>query len=118
MYGPTENAIGSTTHEMRSTERDILIGKPITNTQVYVLDQHRRLLPLGAVGELFIGGQGLVRGYLDLDELTRSKFIASPFGIGERLTGPATSFVGIKAEILSMWGERTVNSNYADIESN
>ena len=85
MYGPTETTIWSTTQEMRTTDRNVLIGKPITNTQVYVLDQHRRLLPFGAVGELFIGGHGVVRGYLDRDELTQSKFISSPFEIGERL---------------------------------
>lgn len=61
----------------------ISIGKPIFNTQVYILDQDLNLLPIGIPGELHIGGIGLSRGYLKRDQLTENKFISNPFGEGK-----------------------------------
>jgi len=79
MYGPTETTVWSTVHRVKSGEGPVSIGRPIANTQVYVLDKNRNLVPRGAVGELYIGGDGLARGYLHRDELTRERFVSNPF---------------------------------------
>ena len=63
MYGPTETTIWSTIHRVTSADGPVPIGRPIANTQVFVLDGHRNLVPPGIVGELYIGGAGLARGY-------------------------------------------------------
>ncbi|MCC8538929.1 amino acid adenylation domain-containing protein [Xanthomonas codiaei] len=79
-YGPTETTTFATTH--RITERSasaIPIGRPIGNTRVYVLDAQRRLVPLGVVGELYIGGDGVALGYLNQPELTAERFVPDPF---------------------------------------
>jgi natural product biosynthesis luciferase-like monooxygenase protein len=78
MYGPTETTVWSTTHSV-SRSGDVALGTPIANTQVYVLDTSLHPVPLGVPGELFIGGEGVVRGYLRRPELTAERFIADPF---------------------------------------
>jgi amino acid adenylation domain-containing protein/non-ribosomal peptide synthase protein (TIGR01720 family) len=85
MYGPTETTIWSTLHRVTSSERPIPIGRPIANTQVFVLDANRNLTPPGVVGELYIGGAGLARGYLNRAELTRERFIQTPVDANTRL---------------------------------
>ncbi|HEX8853380.1 MAG TPA: MupA/Atu3671 family FMN-dependent luciferase-like monooxygenase, partial [Pyrinomonadaceae bacterium] len=80
MYGPTETTIWSTTYEVRGTEQQIPIGRPVANTQIYILDRRLQPQPLGVPGELYIGGDGLARGYLNHPELTAEKFIPDPFG--------------------------------------
>ncbi|WP_438711356.1 MupA/Atu3671 family FMN-dependent luciferase-like monooxygenase [Aquimarina muelleri] len=78
MYGPTETTIWSTIKEI--TEKDtITIGKPIANTQVYILDENRQLCPVGVTGELCIAGDGVSVGYKDRESLTAEKFIENPF---------------------------------------
>jgi len=79
MYGPTETTIWSTVHRVTSADGSIPIGHPIANTQTFVLDAYRNLVPAGSVGELYIGGAGLARGYMGRPELTQERFIASPF---------------------------------------
>ncbi len=79
MYGPTETTVWSTVYRVTDIESQIPIGKPIANTQVYVLDRRLNLVPIGVIGELYIGGDGLARGYLYRDELTRERFLPSPF---------------------------------------
>ncbi|MEC4812177.1 MAG: amino acid adenylation domain-containing protein [Scytonema sp. PMC 1069.18] len=82
MYGPTETTIWSTVFEAviaQSSQTAIPIGRPIANTQVYLLDQHLQPVPIGVFGELHIGGDGLARGYLNRPELTNEKFIPNPF---------------------------------------
>ena len=59
--------------------KTIYIGKPIANTKAYILNQNQQPLPIGAIGELYIGGVGLARGYLNRPELTAEKFITNPF---------------------------------------
>jgi amino acid adenylation domain-containing protein len=96
MYGPTETTVWSTVHRVMSVDGPIPIGRPIDNTQVYVLDGHGQPLPVGAVGELHIGGFGVARGYLNRPELTAEKFIPDPFRteLGARLyrTGDQARF--------------------------
>ena len=82
-YGPTEATTFATTHEITQVgEGGIPIGRPIANAQAYVLDAHRQLLPLGVVGELYIGGAGVAKGYLNQPQLTAETFIPNPFGAG------------------------------------
>jgi amino acid adenylation domain-containing protein len=79
LYGPTETTIWSAAHEVGDEDGVVPIGKPIANTQIHVLDERRRPVPVGEVGELYIGGVGLARGYLNQPELTAAKFIPDPF---------------------------------------
>ncbi|MGV7211556.1 non-ribosomal peptide synthase/polyketide synthase [Oxalobacteraceae bacterium A2-2] len=85
VYGPTETTIWSTIERVPAGAAAVALGKPIANTGVYVLDEHRNLAPWGGVGELYIGGAGLARGYWNRAELTAERFIASPFDRGARL---------------------------------
>ncbi|MCX7922786.1 MAG: amino acid adenylation domain-containing protein [Clostridia bacterium] len=79
VYGPTETTIWSTMARVESKTGAISIGKPIANTQIYVLDTCMNPVPVGIPGELFIGGDGVARGYLNRPELTQEKFIPDPF---------------------------------------
>jgi amino acid adenylation domain-containing protein len=81
LYGPTETTVYSTC-TLRLPNMTATIGRPIRNTQVYVLDKHRRPVPTGVAGELYISGDGLARGYLNRPELTAERFIPCPFGSG------------------------------------
>ncbi|MDQ1024654.1 amino acid adenylation domain-containing protein [Streptomyces umbrinus] len=78
-YGPTETTITSTSHLITQGAPAALIGRPIANTEVYVMDEYGQLAPIGVPGELWIGGVGLARGYLNQPELTREKFVPHPF---------------------------------------
>ncbi|MCA9750015.1 MAG: non-ribosomal peptide synthetase, partial [Romboutsia sp.] len=79
-YGPTENSITSTIFQCNKNLRNILpIGKPITNVKIYILDNYLKLVPIGVYGEIYIGGRGLARGYLNRKDLTTEKFIDNPF---------------------------------------
>ena len=75
MYGPTETTIWSTVWRVSDTERAISIGRPIANTQVYVLEPSGLPAPVGVAGELCIGGDGLARGYRHREDLTAEKFV-------------------------------------------
>ena len=79
MYGPTETTVWSTTAPVGKRGEPVTIGRPIANTEIYILDRHLQPTPTGVPGELFIGGAGVVRGYLDRPELTAEKFVQSPF---------------------------------------
>ena len=85
-YGPTENTTFTTTFEIRETfAGDIPIGSPIANTTVYILNERLEPVPIGGVGELYAGGDGLARGCLHDLALTAARFVAHPFQPGERL---------------------------------
>ena len=83
MYGPTETTVWSSVARIESDE--VTIGQPIANTRMYVLDLHREPVPRGVVGELWIGGEGVARGYLNRTDLTQERFIDDPFNPGERI---------------------------------
>jgi acyl-CoA synthetase (AMP-forming)/AMP-acid ligase II len=81
-YGPTECTTFSATYEIGALEESagsVPIGRPISNTQMYLLDRWRKPVPLGAVGEIYIGGAGVARGYLNRPELTAERFVSDPF---------------------------------------
>ncbi|MEH1901882.1 MAG: amino acid adenylation domain-containing protein [Nostoc sp.] len=80
-YGPTEATVWSSVYKCQSQEQIKLvpIGRPIANTQAYILDRYLQPVPIGVLGELYIGGDGLAKGYLNRSELTQEKFITNPF---------------------------------------
>ncbi|TMB61664.1 MAG: amino acid adenylation domain-containing protein, partial [Deltaproteobacteria bacterium] len=83
-YGPTETSVIATAYEPKLLPEDELpsvlpIGRPIANTSIYILDADRNLVPIGVPGEIYIGGVGVARGYLERPEMTAEKFIANPF---------------------------------------
>ena len=84
MYGPTETTVWSSISEMTGKTK-VDIGKPIANTQMFILDSENRLCPIGVSGELCISGDGLARGYLNRQELTEEKFIRNPYASDSRI---------------------------------
>jgi amino acid adenylation domain-containing protein len=89
-YGPTESTTFASCHDVFDVPRDaatVPIGRPITNTTAYVLDRWHRPVPIGVPGELYLGGDGLARGYLGRPELTAERFVADPWSLqtGARL---------------------------------
>ncbi|MGA3093496.1 MAG: non-ribosomal peptide synthetase [Terriglobales bacterium] len=94
MYGPTETTIWSTTFQITEESDSVPIGKPIVNTQVYVLDSGLQRVREGEAGDLYIGGDGVVRGYWQRADLTAEKFLSDPFRPGNRMyhTGDLARF--------------------------
>jgi arthrofactin-type cyclic lipopeptide synthetase C len=81
-YGPTETTTFATTGEIRTLAADaesVVVGGPIGNTRIYVLDRRQQPVPVGAVGEIYIGGEGVALGYLNRPELNAEKFVHDPF---------------------------------------
>ena len=101
-YGPTEATIGAITNRLSGEDAapmsdTVPLGRPLANVRAYVLDQQLRPAPIGAPGELHIGGAGLARGYINRADATAEKFIPSPFSNdGERLykTGDLARYLG------------------------
>lgn len=81
LYGPTETTVWSLVYRICNKDSPVLIGKPIANTSLYVLDQFMNPVPVGVYGELFIGGDGVARGYLNNNELTDKKFVKDIFSV-------------------------------------
>jgi amino acid adenylation domain-containing protein len=75
MYGPTETTVWSTCFQIKDTVSPILVGTPIDNTQIYILDKYNKSLPVGIIGEVCIGGYGVTKGYNKQPQLTSEKFI-------------------------------------------
>src|SRR5258708_10495240 len=109
MYGITETTVHVTYKEI--TEQDIRentssIGKPIPTLTCYVLDQCRQLVPIGVMGELYVGGDGVSRGYLNKKDLTSQRFIESPFKAGERLYRSGDKVKRLENVELEYYGRR------------
>ncbi|WP_121641867.1 surfactin non-ribosomal peptide synthetase SrfAA [Bacillus vallismortis] len=88
MYGPSESTVFATYHPVDELEEYTLsvpIGKPVSNTEVYILDRAGHVQPAGIAGELCVSGEGLVKGYYNRPELTEEKFVPHPFTSGERM---------------------------------
>jgi amino acid adenylation domain-containing protein len=85
LYGPSEDTTYSSFSLIKKDSHSCPIGRPIANTQMYVLDGQLQPVPIGVSGELYIGGAGVARGYLNQPELSAQKFIANPFNEGGRL---------------------------------
>ncbi|WP_306352306.1 non-ribosomal peptide synthetase [Flavobacterium sp. '19STA2R22 D10 B1'] len=85
-YGPTENTVVTTYYDCKyQTKEQVPIGKPISNTQVYILSENLVLTPIGVIGELCISGDGLALGYLNRPDLTAEKFVENPYVSGKKL---------------------------------
>jgi amino acid adenylation domain-containing protein len=79
-YGPTETTVWSTFHEITRPVERVLIGRPIANTRIHILDKRMQPVPVGVPGELYIGGAGVTHGYLNRPDLTSERFVPDPFG--------------------------------------
>ncbi len=87
-YGPTETAVGCMIHRYdknSDTGLAVPIGTPADNAFIYILDKNKKPVPLGIIGEIYIGGEGVARGYLNRDDLTAEKFVENPFLPGEKM---------------------------------
>jgi amino acid adenylation domain-containing protein len=85
IYGPTEATVFASAYTLTGTEDVIPIGRPLSNYSCFILDNLNHICPINVPGELFIGGAGLARGYLNNAELTAEKFVANPYVPGERM---------------------------------
>ena len=96
LYGPTETTVFSSAYQVTSEPgKPMRIGRPLPNTQLYILDKQYQPVPVGAIGDLYIAGDGMAVGYWQRPELTAERFVANPFRAGERmyLTGDLARYV-------------------------
>lgn len=115
-YGPTENTTFSLTYEIQNEFTNIPIGSPIHNSTAYILDSKLKLQPIGVVGEICVGGDGVAKGYLNAPELTNEKFVANPFlpnqkmyrtgDLGRWLPNGIIEFIGRKDDQVKIRGFR------------
>ncbi|MBW4671553.1 MAG: amino acid adenylation domain-containing protein [Cyanomargarita calcarea GSE-NOS-MK-12-04C] len=113
-YGPTEATVGCTVAEVNV--KKITIGKPIANTEIYILNQEFQLQPIGVAGEIYIGGEGLARGYWNRQELTTQRFLTNTFSeirriyrtgdLGRWLPGGELEYLGRKDSQVKIRGYR------------
>ena len=109
-YGPTETTVGSCTFfvegEQATVTATVPIGSPIANTSCYVLDKRRRPVPEGVVGELYIAGAGVARGYVGRPDLTDERFLPDPFVAGRRMYATGDLVRRLPDETLEFLGRR------------
>jgi acyl-CoA synthetase (AMP-forming)/AMP-acid ligase II len=123
MYGITETTVHTTYRHIRLADvtdyRGSVIGPALGDLECYILDSHRQPVPIGVPGELYVGGPGLGRGYLNRPELTAERFIDNPFraGRGERLYKSGDLVGGSRIEV-DIWGGWTFKVKIADFASN
>jgi len=98
MYGPTETTVWSLMDKVEPDDLEITIGRPIHNTTVYILDDNKRVVPVGVTGDLYIGGNGVAGGYYEDAEQTKERFIINPYGKEE---SDIVFFTGDRAKYLS-----------------
>lgn len=84
-YGPTETSVGALYNKGLNQSNNMVLGKPIYNTQVFVFDKYLQMAPEGAIGEICIAGMGVAKGYVNREELTAQKFIANPYNTAQTL---------------------------------
>ena len=117
LYGPTEAAIDVTYWECRKDDglQTVPIGRPIANTQMFVLDEGMRPVPAGIPGELYISGEGLARGYLGRPALTAEQFVPNPFASeAGRLCITLADWRDIaKTAVLNIWDESIIRLRFA-----
>lgn len=107
-YGPTENTTFSTSFLIdQDYDGSIPIGKPIGNSTAYIMDENRSLQPIGAPGELCVGGSGVARGYVNLPELTEKQFVRDPFRPDEMIYRTGTWRNGFRTARSSFSAELT-----------
>ena len=116
LYGPTECTIDVTFYDYVKSDSEIIpIGKPIDNTQIYIVDENMNLTPQGQKGELCIGGANVGEGYLNLSELSMKKFVDNPFGEGRLFLSGDVAYIndefqiiycGRKDEQIKLFGQR------------
>jgi arthrofactin-type cyclic lipopeptide synthetase C len=82
VYGPTEATVAASRHLATGSEPGLTIGQPVANTRIYILDARRQPVPVGVAGEIYIGGAGVARGYLNQPELTAERFVPDPWERG------------------------------------
>lgn len=94
MYGPTETTIWSAMHKIGNEDTVVSVGKPILNTQILILDKNMKLVPVGVKGHLFIGGDGVSKGYWKRESLTDERFVDNPYHPGNTIynTGDIAKF--------------------------
>ncbi|WP_043706835.1 non-ribosomal peptide synthetase, partial [Tenacibaculum ovolyticum] len=117
-YGPAEASDDVTLHIMTKSPKDglVSIGKPVANMEIYIVNSHENLCPIGVIGELWVGGVGVGRGYLNLNQLTKEKFITNPFtgngrvyktgDLGRWLSDGTIEFVGRIDDQVKIRGHR------------
>jgi len=119
-YGPTEATITATQHKvtlpLSKGQQSISIGRPVANTKVYILNDALQMVPVGVPGEIYIGGVGVSRGYLNQEKLTAERFLADPFEAGgrmyktgdiaKRLSSGNIEFIGRKDSQVKVRGHR------------
>ncbi|NHN25921.1 amino acid adenylation domain-containing protein [Flavobacterium jejuense] len=94
MYGPTETTVWSSMHKLDLDDKKVSVGKPILNTQIYILNKAMKMVPIGVSGNLFIGGDGLSKGYWKQEKLTDERFVINPFNTKTKIynTGDIARF--------------------------
>jgi len=122
LYGQTETTGIVTTHFIADNELGVNnlvpIGRPIANTTTYILDKHMKPVPVGVPGELYIGGSGLARGYVNKKELTTQRFIKNPFdsrGTHLYCTGDRARY--LTNGDIAFLGRVTIKSRFCGFES-
>ncbi|HWV68762.1 amino acid adenylation domain-containing protein, partial [Chitinophaga sp.] len=105
-YGPTEATVGCMIHQFDTAEdyTNVLIGKPVNNTQIYLLDKYLHPVPAGIPGEIYIGGDGLAEGYLNASELTDSRFLDNPLIPGRKMYKTGDSGVRVERGLIECRG--------------